>query len=152
MDDNRFGLFIKAKRLELNLTLRQAAEKVKMSHSHLLNLENGVHSNNGKKIKLAPDKIKLISEGYNLDYNYLLLLAGYIDDPNDISISSNESNDLEFIISEFSHRVCTNNSLTISGVPLTASDLNFLRVILKTSVESLKDLKINELKDKKNSK
>lgn len=83
------------KRKELKLSLRDAANKIGISHSYLSTLEKGKDPRTGSPVNPTPETLRLISEAYKVDYNYLLNLAGYID----ITSDNINDEDLKPIIS-----------------------------------------------------
>jgi len=66
-----FGGFLRAKREELNLSLRRAGEQVGISHTYLAQIEQG----NGDS-HLSMDLYKRLAEVYSLDDREVLHMAG----------------------------------------------------------------------------
>jgi len=60
-------------------SLREAAEKIGISHTYLRILEKGVDLRSGNPAKATPETLKLISKAYNYPYPKLLEIAGVID-------------------------------------------------------------------------
>lgn len=80
---------LKKRRLELNLSLREAAKLIGISHGYLDKLEKAIDSRTQVPNKPSPDVLKLISTKYKLDYLYLLEICGYIDPvKSDLEMSS----------------------------------------------------------------
>lgn len=72
------------KRNELHLSLREAAEKIGISHVYLDKLEKGIDPRTNTANKPTPDTLKLVAKAYNLDYYYLMELCGFIDSPKEL--------------------------------------------------------------------
>ncbi|MED3351953.1 helix-turn-helix domain-containing protein [Bacillus thuringiensis] len=70
-----FGSYIKEKRIEKNLSLREAARLSEISHPYLSQLENGKNS------KPSIEIIQKLSKGLGIPNGSLMLAAGYINDP-----------------------------------------------------------------------
>lgn len=68
------------KELRGKMSLREASEKIGISHTYLDTIEKGFDKRSGRKVSPSPDTLKLISEAYHYPYVKLLNLAGYIDD------------------------------------------------------------------------
>lgn len=63
----------------MNLSLREAAQKIGISHGYLDKLEKGVDPRTQTNNKPTPETLRLIADAYHLDYNNLMILCGYID-------------------------------------------------------------------------
>lgn len=74
---------IKNRRIELDISIRKASKLTGVSTSYLSNLEKGRDPRSGKYIKPTPETLEMISKGYNLDYNDLLVAAGVLKDDNE---------------------------------------------------------------------
>ncbi|MEK3838696.1 helix-turn-helix domain-containing protein [Paenibacillus sp. FSL R7-0128] len=61
-------------------SLRDAADRIGISHTYLRILEKGVDLRSGNPVKVTADTLKLISDAYNYPYNQLLRAADIIDD------------------------------------------------------------------------
>ena len=66
------------KRKDLGLSLRKAAKLIGISHSYLNNLEKGIDPNTKAPVNPTPETLSLISKAYKIDYNELMIAAGYI--------------------------------------------------------------------------
>lgn len=66
------------KRKKLGLSLRDAAKKIGISHSYLSTLEKGMDPRTNAPIRPTPETLHLISNAYNLNYEQLMALAGYL--------------------------------------------------------------------------
>lgn len=67
-----------SKRKELKLSLRKASDLIGISHTYLKVLEDGVDPRNKSAVKPTPETLKLISKSYNIDYNHLMSIVGYV--------------------------------------------------------------------------
>lgn len=70
--------FLINKRKELKLSLRNAADLIGISHSYLNTLEKGVDPRNNAPVNPTPETLQLISKAYNISYEYLMRLSGYL--------------------------------------------------------------------------
>ncbi|MNO54446.1 hypothetical protein D3C76_449200 [compost metagenome] len=61
-------------------SLRDAADRIGISHTYLRILEKGVDLRSGNPAKATPETLKLISKAYNYPYPDLLKIAGIIDE------------------------------------------------------------------------
>src|SRR5699024_697322 len=68
------------KELRGKMSLREAGEKIGISHTYLDTIEKGFDKRSGKHVNPSPDTLRLISNAYNYPYINLLRLAGYIDE------------------------------------------------------------------------
>ncbi|MPW25981.1 helix-turn-helix domain-containing protein [Alkalibaculum sp. M08DMB] len=75
-----FKSFLNKKRVEKNLSLRAAAELIGISHTYLSALEKGIDNRGLPAQNPTPTTLKLISAAYEIDYEYLLELCGYVDE------------------------------------------------------------------------
>ncbi|MBK1812018.1 helix-turn-helix transcriptional regulator [Clostridium sp. YIM B02505] len=62
---------LRLRRSELNLSLRDAAKLIGISHSYLSTLEKGVDPRNGSPVKPTPETFKLISTAYDVSYDFV---------------------------------------------------------------------------------
>ncbi|MDB1679536.1 MULTISPECIES: helix-turn-helix domain-containing protein [Enterococcus] len=72
-------------------SLRSVSERIdgRLSHSYISDLEKGV-SRRGTPINPTPEALKILSEAYNVQYDKLMALAGYIDSSNETKLSSKQ--------------------------------------------------------------
>lgn len=71
--------FLKDRRNEMKLSLRDAAQLIGISHSYLSTLEKGIDPRNNKPVKPTPETLQLISSAYNYPYNDLMRMSGYLE-------------------------------------------------------------------------
>lgn len=72
--------FLLNKRKDLKLSLRNAADLIGISHSYLNTLEKGVDPRNNAPVNPTPETLQMISNAYNVSYEYLMRLSGYLND------------------------------------------------------------------------
>src|SRR5690625_144591 len=65
------------------MSLREAREKIGISHTYLDTIEKGFDKRSGKPVNPSPETLRLIANAYNYSYEKLLKLAGYIDEYDD---------------------------------------------------------------------
>lgn len=75
---DQLSFILKSKRESSNLSLREAAMKIGVSHGYLDKLEKGYDERTGTANKPTPETLRLIGIAYGLDYTYLLEICGYI--------------------------------------------------------------------------
>lgn len=112
--------FLKKKRTLLKLSLRNAADKIGISHSYLSNLEKGIDPRTGSPIKPTPETLKLIADAYELDYDSLMKLAGYLTDKEILDITK----EAERMINEIE----TLETVEFCGTPADDEDKEFLKM------------------------
>jgi len=73
-----YGEIVKKIRDELGLSLRQFAELVEISHTHVSRIENEYACKDKDKIRVPIDTLKQICDKTNYDFKKFLEEAGYI--------------------------------------------------------------------------
>lgn len=93
--DNLQNLLIN-KRKKLKLSLRDAAKLIGISHTYLSMLEKGNDPRTGFPINPTPETLNLISKAYNLSYEKLMIISGYIKQPktNDNDLNQADEKDI----------------------------------------------------------
>src|SRR5699024_5295192 len=84
MEAKKFGSYIRKLRNDRELTIRQLELYSGVSNSYLSQLENG------KRGIPSPEIIRKLSKGLKVDYNDLMIKAGYVEE------EGNEEVDEEF--------------------------------------------------------
>lgn len=74
---NNLGDFLQQYRKEHNLSLREFAEKLGISHSYLNRLENGYDSRSGKPVTPTVEILQQIAHSLNMDLGKILEISGY---------------------------------------------------------------------------
>lgn len=69
------------KELRGNESLRDAAERMDITHSYLAMLEGGKDRRTGNPIKPTPETFQQIANAYKYDYYKLIEVAGFSDNP-----------------------------------------------------------------------
>lgn len=95
---SEFSYLIKNKRLAMKLSIRAAAKHIGISYTYLDNLEKGIDRRSGTTNKPTPETLQMIASAYQLDYNYLLNLWGYIESV-DLTLSAH----LQELLDECKH-------------------------------------------------
>ena len=85
----KLGDFLKRKRGETTLTLRQVEKQTQISNAYLSQLENN------KITKPSPTILKKLSQVYNVSYHRLMMIAGYPMETDDEQIAFRTSRGLE---------------------------------------------------------
>lgn len=67
-------------KLRGNESLRDVADRAKISHTYLSHLEKGRDPRTGKPLYPSPDTLKALSKAFNYSYNKLMVAAGYLDE------------------------------------------------------------------------
>lgn len=68
------------KELRGDASLRDAANKIGISHTYLDTIEKGFDKRSGSPIKPTPETLRLLSDAYNYPYEKLMKVAGYIEE------------------------------------------------------------------------
>lgn len=89
---NNLGDYLRA--LRGKESLRSVSERIngRLSHSYISDLEKGL-SRRGTPIKPTPEALKALSEAYDVSYEKLMVMAGYINNTNVNSDDEQTSND-----------------------------------------------------------
>ncbi|PEI37465.1 hypothetical protein CN641_27715 [Bacillus pseudomycoides] len=106
-----FGSYIKEKRIEKKLSLREAARLSEMSHPYLSQLENGKNS------KPSIEIIQKLSKGLGIPNGSLMMAAGYINDPFEYSTNQKK-------VAEISSMVNASQEDTFNLFELLNMDVN----------------------------
>jgi transcriptional regulator with XRE-family HTH domain len=69
---NGIGDRLREIRIAKNLSLRQAAERIGVSHTYLSTLERGCNSQTGKRVNPSAKTLALVSEAYGIPVEELL--------------------------------------------------------------------------------
>lgn len=75
--ENGLGKFLQNYRKEHNLSLRDFAEKLGISHSYLNRLENGYDIRSGKPVTPTVETLQQIARSLNMDLGEILEISGY---------------------------------------------------------------------------
>lgn len=59
------------------MSIREAARLIGISHSYLIRLEKGIDPRSGAPISPTPETLRLISKAYNIEYETLMIAAGH---------------------------------------------------------------------------
>ncbi|CCO11330.2 MAG: helix-turn-helix transcriptional regulator [Vagococcus sp.] len=100
----KLGEFLRSLRGKESLRSVSERSNNKLSHSYISDIEKGV-SRRGNEVKPSPETLKTLSEVYNTDYNYLMKLAGYLENEeppkkiNDLNVLDSKDNNLKLIAS-----------------------------------------------------
>ena len=86
---NTLGEFLRE--LRGKESLRSVSERIdgRLSHSYISDLEKGT-SRRGTVINPTPEALKILSEAYNVNYDKLMSLAGYIEEKDSPSLSNKQ--------------------------------------------------------------
>lgn len=91
---NQLGKFIKQKRKELGLSLRDFAEMCEISHSYLDNLEKGRDARSGKPVSPTIETLQKLAFGLKISLIEILRIGGFIDSSldqnNSVAINDDE--------------------------------------------------------------
>lgn len=72
---NNLGEFIRSKRLEKNMSLRELAKLCDISHTHLDSIEKGKDPRTGKRVNITNETIQKIASALNMDEEVLFKLS-----------------------------------------------------------------------------
>ena len=106
LNNNLFGAFLKEKRLQKDLSLRELAEKANIAHTYLLNIENGNKPPPSDKVLIRLEKaLALDEESKILFYDIAAQVKQLCNNSNfyiaaDISSYLNDTDDAKQVIRE----------------------------------------------------
>lgn len=89
------GERLRESRMRKNLSLREAAEMIGVSHTYLNSLEKGQHPKTGRPVNPSAKMLQRISEGYGIPLEELLM--------KDDSEKEKDTYDIEAITSNVQH-------------------------------------------------
>lgn len=72
---NQLGEFIKGKRSELGLSLRDFGELCGISHTHVDSIEKGVDFRTGKPVRITNETLVKVAKALNVDPAFLFSLS-----------------------------------------------------------------------------
>lgn len=143
MELNQLGNYIKNKRINLKLSLRDAAKLIGISHSYLSTIEKGIDPRSNAPIKPTPEVLQFISKAYGLEYNKLMQLAGYIKQPiSDKDLTVDEANDIEVALNQTLETLEKQETLMLSGEPISDEDWEKVKNAILLGLEFAK--KVNK--------
>lgn len=98
--DYKLGEFLTSERKKRDLSLRDFADELGISHTYLQNLEKGSDPRTGNPVSPTVEKLDLISKSLGVSLDFLIKLAGYQISNNVTNLNStNKSNkflDIDF--------------------------------------------------------
>lgn len=119
------------RRLREDEPLRDAAERIGISHTYLSVLEKGYDPRTGKEINPSAETLQKLAMAYNYDYRMLLRIAGYLDSNDIINHTENADDPTPQEIAD----VIKKADLQFNGAPLDEYDkediIEFIKVVLK---------------------
>lgn len=101
--DNKLGDFLKKERNNRNMSLREFADYIGISHTYLNKLENGVDPRSGKPVSPTIEMLNDISKSLHVSLEYLLSASGYVNNNNQVeyqNIFSTPQEALGFILKQ----------------------------------------------------
>ncbi|AVX31847.1 Transcriptional regulator, contains XRE-family HTH domain [Carboxydocella thermautotrophica] len=132
---DKLGEYIRNKRKERGLSLRECARMCDISHSYLDSLEKGKDPRTNKPVSPTIDTLKKISKGLGVPINELLEAADIKTDPNHCpdemeAIEECPPSDLDL------EKILLESNVMFNGEPLDEEDkqdiIEFLKVAWKT--------------------
>ena len=106
LNNNLFGAFLKEKRLQKDMSLRELAAKVGIAHTYLMNIENGNKPPPSDKILVQLEKSLLLDEESKILFYDIAAQVKHLSNSSnfyvaaDISSYLNNTNDAKQVIRE----------------------------------------------------
>ncbi|MBK1810235.1 helix-turn-helix transcriptional regulator [Clostridium sp. YIM B02505] len=134
--------WLKLRRSELNLSLRDAAKLIGISHSYLSTLEKGVDPRNVLAVKPTPETLKLISSTYDVPYDFVMTLSGYYElkYSEDSLVIQDDEKEVETLLNKVKYIFMEDDDLTLSGEPITKEALESIIDALNYGVSQAKKI------------
>lgn len=135
--------FLINKRNELNLSLRDAAKIIGISHSYLSTLEKGFEPRKNTPVKPTPETLQLISSAYDVPYETLMKFSGYLHGDTTASqkLSEKDEKDIAKRLENLRKDLYENSEgLMFSGEPLSQEAKESILEILALGVRQAKRL------------
>ncbi|MDG5852456.1 helix-turn-helix domain-containing protein [Clostridium beijerinckii] len=142
MNTNMFGNYIRERRENLDLSLRDAAKLIGISHSYLSTLEKGIDKRKNTEVKPTPEILRYISDAYKINYTYLMELVGYIPSNDSASNTLNDKDkkdiqkDLKNIMDDFKEQ--TDGTKYYNGIELKDEDFDLIETAMNVALEQIK--------------
>lgn len=74
------GEVLEKLRIDLSLSLREAAKRSGLSYTYIRDIERGYNRSTKAPIKPTPETLQRLAKAYNYSYDELMQTAGYIED------------------------------------------------------------------------
>lgn len=81
-NNNGLGEYLLNERKKRNMSLREFADLIGISHTYLKKLETGINPNTGKPVSPTIEMLNDISRSLHVSLEYLLEMAGYVKNSN----------------------------------------------------------------------
>lgn len=81
-NNNGLGEYLLNERKKRNMSLREFADLIGISHTYLKKLETGINPNTGKPVSPTIEMLNDISKSLHVSLEYLLEMAGYVKNSN----------------------------------------------------------------------
>ena len=140
----KLGDFIKNKRLEKNLSLREAAKLCNLSHSYINNLEKGIDSKTQKPVSPTIDSLEKLANGLALDFNKLITLASNntafttTETTKKPELSKRVKKEITEELENFRESLLTADGLMFDGEPASEEDVEKLLDAMQVGMEMIR--------------
>lgn len=122
-------------------SLREVSKTTGISHTYLRILEKGIDPRTGKRVHPSPDTLKTLARAYDVSYERLLVLTGYLEEhPSSISTKKmdwNETYNIEL------DKVLKRANVAFQGKNLTEEEkdkvLQILTELFREAVEEIEE-------------
>jgi transcriptional regulator with XRE-family HTH domain len=84
--ENKLGKYIEQRQKELDLSLRELADRCGLSHSYIDSLKKGIDPRTSKPVSPTIETMDKLAKGLNVTLFQLLVVSGYGQEPNDMEI------------------------------------------------------------------
>jgi len=134
-------------------SLRNASERIGISHTYLDTIEKGFDKRSGKPVKPTPDTLKLISKAYDCSYEELMKVAGYIENKipqvNVPKLTPKEENDIAKKLENILDSMETDTALSFNGEPMDEETKELVRAAIESNLILTKQLAKKKFTPKK---
>jgi transcriptional regulator with XRE-family HTH domain len=135
---NNLQDFLINKRKELKLSLRNAANLIGISHTYLNTLEKGVDPRNNIPTKPTPETLELIAKAYDVSYEYLMKLTGYLSEEKK-ELTAKDEKDIEKRINKLRQDLMeSSEGFMLSGEPVSKEAIDSILDALALGVRHAK--------------
>lgn len=76
-------------------SLRDVADRAKISHTYLSHLEKGKDPRTGKPLYPSPDTLKALATAFNYPYEELMMAAGYLERKSSLSETDRKKSEIK---------------------------------------------------------
>lgn len=139
------------KELRGNASLRDAANRIGISHTYLDTIEKGFDKRSGSPIKPTPETLKLLSSAYNYPYEELMKIAGYMQnrDSELPELNTKDERDIAKKLESILGELDSNTGLAFDGEPMDDTTRELVKAQIESNLKFAKQMAKKKFTPKK---